>query len=85
MANMIGDEEGIATLRKLRKSEDPVVKVYCDNLASLAANLEPGRKLYFSDYEQQLKKKLNNQKMFSVCRDVASQSWKIELFITPTT
>lgn len=83
MSNVVGDENGIAVLQKLAKSNIVVVKQYYERLMSNAVVPNATKKLYFSDFEEQLNKKLNNQTTYTLAYNFNKEVWNVEHFLTP--
>lgn len=80
MSKVLGSPEGLMVWNKLASSKNEQVKEYFTRLFQCAPLR---RKVYFTDFEEQLKKKLNNQKMFSMTYLEKDGNWHIELFIEP--
>lgn len=76
----VGNQEGIDLWYKLGTSEDESVKSYFNSVRNAA---QTHRSAYFTDVEEQRKKILNNQKIFSVYCD-NDKKWHIDLFHTPS-
>jgi hypothetical protein len=78
---MQGDEEGIKIYNKLGSSDDPQVRNYFRYLGSA---LERWQSAYFSDFVEQKKKPLNNQKIYYMHWSAEKSSWLVQLFHTPS-
>lgn len=76
----VGDQNGIDVWYKLGTSQDPAVLTYFNSLRAAAQKYQS---IWFSDFEEQKKKKLNNQITYHMFYDVVDARWHIELFNVP--
>lgn len=81
MSNVIGDEKGIELIKRMLKSENKDVKEYAIRTYNA---LKEKSAVYYSDMEEQLKKKLNNQPVYKMYYDTVNKKWKVELWMTPS-
>ncbi len=82
MAKVLGSPEGLEVLNKLKSSKDPEVTEYYDRLRK---TIYDGKEcVYFSDFEEQKKKKLNNQITYRLFFERSQAHWFIEVFSVPT-
>ena len=82
MSKIAGNPEGIQVLSKLRSSKDPEVTEYYERVRK---TIYDGKEcVYFSDFEEQKKKKLNNQIIYKLFFERSQNQWLIEVFSTPT-
>jgi len=77
----VGNQEGIDVWYKLGTSDDASIQAYFSSVRNAA---QKHRSAYFSDFIEQRKKNLNNQKTFSMYFDANDKKWHIDLFHTPT-
>lgn len=82
MSKILGNSQGVELLNKLRFSTDPEVNEYYQRLRQTI--IDGKTCVYFSDFEEQKKKRLNNQIIYKLFFDNAQAHWFIELFSTPT-
>jgi len=75
-----GDQEGINLLTKLSVSENFETQGY---YRTIYTNLNENKYVYFTDVDEQRKKKLNNQRIFIAFVDPATNEWTVNLFFEP--
>lgn len=82
MSKVLGNPEGLQVLNKLRSSHDPEVYEYYERLRKTI--LDGKLCVYFSDFEEQKKKRLNNQITYKLFFELSQRQWFIEVFSVPT-
>lgn len=73
-----GDKQGIEIWNKLGGSTDKIIGEYFDSVRKAAAK---HKEAYFSDLSEQIKKPLNNQKLYNIRFIFEKQQWDISLFM----
>lgn len=82
MAKVLGSPEGLQVFSKLRSSQDPEVVEYFQRLRK---TVQEGKTcVYFSDFEEQKKKRANNQIIYKLFFEQSKTQWFIEEFLRPS-
>jgi hypothetical protein len=77
MSNVTGNNKGVEVWNKLGHSKDTKVQEYFSRLLRFAPVT---RRVFFCDFEEQLKRKLNNQDLYSLTYSDSDEKWHIALF-----